>query len=324
MKTNDLAPIILFVYNRPTHTEQTLMALMQNELASDSILYIYSDGPKDQATENDIKKITDVRKVIRKKQWCKEVYIVESDRNKGLAKSIIEGVTEVIAKHDKVIVLEDDLLTSSYFLKYMNEALIYYENFMGVFSISANRPPLSKMQIPDDYDYDVFACLRSYSTGWATWENRWKKIDWTLDYLDSFMNQPYQIQSFNRSGEDMTKLLLMQRDGLIDSWSIRFSYTHFKEHAVAILPCTSYIDNIGFDGSGTHTNAIEDTYHNDVTLTKRDIKFLDIIYEDTRIINSFYSYYYPHKRPLWQKIINRISRIMGGKNIFTIKKKVYA
>jgi GT2 family glycosyltransferase len=118
----ELSPIILFVYNRPSHTEQTLKDLMQNELADQSVLYIYADGPKENATEEQIKKINEVRQLIRSKTWCKEAHIKEAEKNKGLADSIIDGGTEQVNKYGKVIVLEHDLITARGFLKYMNKA----------------------------------------------------------------------------------------------------------------------------------------------------------------------------------------------------------
>jgi len=320
---NNLAPIVLFVYNRPWHTEQTLNALMQNEQASESTLYIYCDGGKVDATEEQKQNIIEVGKVVRKKQWCKEVFIIVSKQNKGLANSIISGVTEVIDKHGKVIVLEDDLITSMFFLKYMNNALNYYQNRKTVFSISADRPLYNHFQIPKDYEYDVFVSLRFYSYGWATWIDRWKSVDWTLDFIVDYLNKPWQIEAFNRGGEDLNKMLIMQLNHKIDSWAIRFVFAHYVNHAVAILPCVSYIDNIGCDGSGIHSGYKGLQYRKNISDAIRNPIFLDVLYEDKRIINSFYSAYYPKKRPFWKKIINRLCRIVGRKNVFFIKKKVY-
>ncbi len=320
---DNLAPILLFTYNRPWHTEQTLIALMQNEWAKGSILYIYCDGGKETDSFQQKEKIQEVRKVVKKQQWCKEVHVKEAKKNKGLANSIIEGVSEIIKIYGKVIVLEDDLLTSPYFLKYMNEALNFYESYPAVFSISANRPPLNAMEIPSDYEYDVFVSLRSYSTGWGTWKDRWEKIDWTMQKLDNFIKHPFQVKALNRGGDDMAKLMLLQKEGKIDSWSIQFSFAHFVHHAVAILPCVSYIDNIGFDGTGTHSGIVKDSYRNNLSLAKKDIRFLDIIYEDKRIINAFYNAFCSKKRPLWQKGINFLFRKLGKKPPFAIKKKIY-
>ena len=108
---NNLAPIIVFCYNRPDHLEQTLDALSRNELADQSTLYIYCDGPKDGASEEMRQKIADVRQVARKRQWCKEVHVVEREENVGLMNNIVGAVTEIVNKHGRVLVLEDDMLT---------------------------------------------------------------------------------------------------------------------------------------------------------------------------------------------------------------------
>lgn len=320
----ELAPIIVFAYDRPDHIEQTLSALSSNLYAKESILYVYCDGPKANASKDKIKAINRVREVVKSRNWCKETYVIEAPSNKGLANSIISGVTEVINKYGRAIILEDDLVTSKWFLKYMNEALDYYESRKSVFSIGANRPPLNKMEIPDDYQYDVFVCLRSYSTGWATWKDRWEQVDWSMDYMPAFLANSEQTKAFNRAGEDMTHLLTLQMEGKIDSWAMRFGYAHFYQHAVAILPCYSYVDNIGFDGTGTHsgTNSTGE-YRNDLSLSKKECRFLDVLYEDSRIINAFYSRFYPYKRPLWQRGCNYIARKFGLKPPFIIKKKVY-
>lgn len=321
--TSNLAPIVLFCYNRPWHVEQTLNALSKNELADQSVLYIYCDGPKENATEEQINNIKLTREVIRKDKWCKEVHILESEKNKGLANSIIGGVTDVINKYGKVIVLEDDLVSSPYLLKFMNTALDYYESYNGVFSVSANRPPLSKMEIPEDYNYDVFVCLRSYSTGWGTWKDRWDKVDWSMDEFDKCKQNPNMLKALSRLGEDFPPMMQMQKDGKIDSWAVRFGFAHFKNHSVAILPCNSYVTNIGFDGTGTHSGTVANVYDNDLSKSKENPILLDMMYEDDRIINSFYNAFTYKKRPLWQKAINFIARKLGIKQPFVIK-KVYA
>jgi len=319
----NLAPIILFTYNRPSHTERTLTALMRNNLAKESILYIYCDGPKAEAGEEQKQKVEEVRYIVKKQKWCKEVYISESDVNKGLARSIIEGVTEIINQHQKVIVLEDDLVTSKYFLNYMNLALDFYKDKKTVYSISADRPSYSRFKIPKDYHYDVFVSLRPFSYGWGTWLDRWEKIDWSLDYLNPFLDKPEQISAFNRGGEDLTPMLISQSENKIDSWAIRFCFAHFSNHAISILPCISYIDNIGCDSSGVHSGNNEIQFRKDTSIAPEVPRFLDHLYEDRRIINSFYSSYYPKKRPMWKKMINRFARMLGKENVFTIKKKVY-
>lgn len=326
----NLAPVIIFNYNRPDHSLQTWEALSRNLYASETELYLYCDGPKTNASNEMRQRIAELHQ--QAKQYAieaskagkfKSVHVVCAETNKGLANSIIGGVSEVIAQHGRVIVLEDDLLTSPYFLKYMNEALDKYELYPAVFSISANRPPVNRMQIPADYEYDVFVSLRSFSTGWATWQNKWECIDWSLDYLDDFLNHPEQIKAFNRGGDDMTDMLLLQRDHKIDSWAIRYSFQHFYHHAVAILPCVPYVDNIGFDGTGIHSGSDETDFRNNVNLAPANPRMLDVIYEDAIIINAFANCYSRAKRPIWQKAINCIYRKLGKNPPFQIKQKIY-
>lgn len=319
----NLAPIIVFAYDRPEHLKRTVEALAKNVYAGESELYIFCDGPKVDASEERKLHIKQVREVAHAAKGFKDIHVVEAEANKGLANSIIGGVSDVIAKHGRVIVLEDDLLTSPYFLKYMNAALDKYENYPAVFSVSANRPPVNKMAIPEDYEYDVFVSLRSFSTGWATWKDKWEKIDWSLDYLDDFLKHPQQIKSFHHGGDDLTEMLCLQRDHKIDSWAIRYSFQHFYHHAIAILPCVPYVDNIGFDGTGIHSWNDETDFRNDVTLAPENPRMPDVIYEDERIINAFANFYSRAKRPLWQKIINTIYRKLGKPAPFVIKKKIY-
>lgn len=319
---NILAPIVLFVYNRPFHTEQTLFALQKNNLAAQSILYIYCDGPKENASEESIKNIKKVRQIVKDKQWCKEVFIVESEQNKGLADSIQKGVSEIIKKHGRAIVMEDDLITSPVFLSYMNKALNYYESRKSVFSIGGYNMPSNMMQIPDDYDYDVYVCLRNDSWGWATWEDRWNQVDWSVSQYQSMLNNPQLQEAFNRGGDDVFEMLQMQQSAKLNIWSIQFTMAHFVNHAVSIIPTVSYVDNVGLDGSGENCGT-HLSLRNNFLNTNENIRFLDILYEDKRIINAFYNANCRKKRPMWQKLINKISRIIGRKNVFVIKKKIY-
>ena len=316
MTTTDLAPIVLFVYNRPWHTQQTLDALKQNELAPESVLYVFSDGAKSGTDAEQFEKIAEVRRIIHSVNGFKDIIIKESEVNKGLANSIIEGVTEVINKHGKVIVLEDDLVTSKFFLRFMNEALEFYKSYKSVFSISANCPPLP-FKLPIDYPYSVFVSLRFYSTGWGSWSDRWEQVSWD----NSFINQTEEAHAFKRGGEDLTSMLTDQQLGKIDSWAIRFQFAHFKNHSISIMACNPYIFNIGFDGTGIHSGFISQKDMREQAIS-HSILF-ETLYEDSRFINAFYIYYYQKKRPLWKKMVNRLSRILGGNNVFTIKQKVY-
>lgn len=305
-----LSPIVLFVYNRPVHTERTLEALFKNELASESELYIYADGPKPNATLEQQEKIAEVRNVIRKRQWCREVHIVESEINKGLANSIIEGVTKIVSKYGKVIVLEDDLEISPSFLTYMNKALDYYSPFQSVFSISSDIP--MKMPVIKEYDFDVFVSHRNFSYGWGTWCDRWQQVDWSMGAFNMLEKDVFMQQAFNRGGSDLYNMLQAQKQHKIDSWSIRFTLAHFVLHAVSIMPTQSFIRHLGLDGSGTHCPSTQMISERKLNM-KTDFHFLPVIYEDKRFIDAFYMCYVRKKLPLIKRLINKMLKVSGFK-----------
>ena len=281
------SPIALFVYNRPWHTEKTLKSLQQNKLAKDSLLYIFSDGPKSDREAN---KVNEVRKYIKSIEGFKDVIVVEAKRNKGLANSIIFGVTEVVNKYGKIIVLEDDLVTSRHFLFYMNDLLGKYEDKDLVYSITGYNHANQLMKMPKNYNYDIYFCPRPSSWSWATWKDRWNKVDWEVKDFENFKNNKGLQQKFNAGGEDMSEMLIKQMEGKIDSWAIRWCYHHFKNNALCAYPTKSYVDNIGFDGSGVHCG-VNKGYKNDCLNDKVEINRPEELKIEKDIINKFRKVY---------------------------------
>jgi hypothetical protein len=247
-----LAPIVLFVYNRLIHARQTVEALQKNALAKESDLVIYSDAPKDSGA---VGAVCEVRNYVKTIAGFRSISIVERDRNWGLANSVIDGVTTVINQYGRIIVLEDDLLTSPHFLEYMNAALGHYERDQKAFSIGAYNFPDKTMSVPSDYRWDTYASVRCCSWGWATWVDRWQRVDWNMGYYESFVRNPTAQKLFNEGGPDLTKLLEMQHERRIDSWAIRFCYAHHASNMHCIYPAKTMVRNIGLDGSGMHCGA---------------------------------------------------------------------
>lgn len=318
----NLAPIILFVYDRPEHTLKTLTGLKNNLLAKDSTLYVFADGPKVGAPEKQIEAIGQVREIIHSQAWCGEIIYQEADTNKGLYQSIRNGVSQVVAQYGKVIVLEDDLELSPCFLSYMNQALDFYQARKSVFSISGFNYPSKVLRLPDDYSYDTYVSLRNASWGWATWMDRWQQIDWEVKAYKELCRRPEMKSALNRMGDDEFEMLAMQQSGRLNIWSIQFTMAHFVNHAVAIYPTRSYVNNIGLDGSGENCGTTQ-AYANESLSTNENPKFVEILYEDKRIINAFYNVACRKRRPLLQRIINRLCRMSGMKPLFTIKQKIY-
>ncbi|MEH6889048.1 sugar transferase [Bacillus sp. JJ864] len=255
-----LAPVIIFVYNRPEHTIKTIEALAKNELARESTVFIFSDAAKN---ENSLEKVRAVREyidTIEEKKYFKSLKINKAKINKGLAKSVIDGVSEIINENGKVIVLEDDLVTTPDFLTYMNDALNYYNDLEKVWSISGYNIPIA---FPKDYKSEIYYSYRGCSWGWATWKNRWNQVDWDVKDYTEFKGNRRLRNQFNRGGRDMANMLDSQMEGIIDSWAIRWCYTQSKKDLLTVYPVKSRIKNIGLDGSGTHSRV---TSHYDVEI----------------------------------------------------------
>ncbi|HOO91702.1 MAG TPA: hypothetical protein PLA74_12835 [Syntrophales bacterium] len=276
------ASIVLFVYNRPWHTRTTIEALRKNDLADKSDLFIFSDGPKG---DNDTGHVFEVREYIRSITGFKSIQIMVHKENHGLANSVIAGVTEVIKNNGRTIVLEDDLVTSPYFLHFMNSALRFYQDTENVFTICGYNYPPSLVKIPRDYPHDVFFSYRNSSWGWATWKDRWLKADWQVSDYSSFKEDRCKQKSFNRGGDDLSDMLIDQKEGRIDSWAIRWTYTHFVHNALALWPVHSFVNNIGHDNSGTHSKKT-DRYKNDLTTTRENSSFPPVPFVNEKLLNE--------------------------------------
>ncbi len=269
---NDFAPIVLFVYNRPEHTKRTIDALKNNLYASESHLFIYSDGPKDEQSALLVAK---VRKAIKSVNGFKNVTIIERDKNYGLAKSVINGVSDIVNKFGKVIVLEDDLICAPEFLKYMNEALINYENCENVFSVTG----FSFGDFKNNEMYSSFSLKLTCSWSWGTWKDKWDKFDMELngwEQLDKNKKMKYKF-NFDNS-YNYYDLIIKQINNKINSWAIRWYWSVFKCDGLTVYPTKSLIINNGFDGSGTHCG-LSDNYL-DIENNFGEFNFCPIIQED--------------------------------------------
>lgn len=244
-----LAPIILFVYNRPEHTRKTLEALADNFLADVSILYVFADGPKKDADESMVESLNNTRRIIKERQWCKEVVIIESDINKGLADSIVEGVTSVINKHGKAIILEDDIVTTSGFLKYMNDALNLYEEDKEVMHISGYLPTtMGQEKLSETFFIRYMNCW-----GWATWKDRWSLLSTDSESLYQTAISLPDIAELDFKGElnpHILEQLDNNRKGIMKTWAVKWYVSIFIQKGLCLYPHKSLVNNIGFDGSG--------------------------------------------------------------------------
>jgi hypothetical protein len=239
-----LAPIALFVYSRPIHTRKTVEALKRNILSQDSDLIIYCDAPK-SAVHAEM--VSEVRQYVRQIDGFKSVTIIERENNLGLARSIINGVSQVCEERGRVIVLEDDLIVSPFFLQYMNDALVRYEDQPEVVSIHGYSYPVSG-KLPDTFFIRGADCW-----GWGTWKRGWDIFEPDGAKLLADLNKRCLGKTFNYN--DAYSFMNMLKDqilGINDSWAIRWHASAFLANRLTLYPGLSLVSNIGFDATGTH------------------------------------------------------------------------
>lgn len=301
-----LAPTVLFVYNRPWHTKQTVEALQKNDLAKESELFIYSDAPKNK---NATEKVKEVREYIRSINGFKKITIIEREKNWGLANNIIDGVTSIVSRYGKIIVLEDDIVTSPYFLKFMNDALESCDNQKRVWHISGWNYP-----IKIDGIYDVFLWRVMNCWGWATWADRWEYFEKDIDKLIGEFSQE-DIKRFNLDGsENFWGQILANKKGKINTWAIYWYATIFKKNGLCLDPTQTFVENIGFDGSGRHCRGTG-YKDNKILSTKKQVKFEIELKENKKVVDKIKEYYKSKKKPFAVKAINKLSRTIFGRNI---------
>lgn len=276
----ELAPVLLFTYNRLSQTKQTVQALQQNLLAPESELFIFSDGPR---TTTEASRVAAVRDYLTTITGFKNVTIRSAEKNKGLANSIIDGVTQLINQYDQVIVLEDDLVTSRNFLSFCNQALQYYKSHPQVFSVGGYSRPIRGLD-----DKDVYFTTRATSWGWATWKDQWNQVDWSVKDYAAFSRDRTARQRFNQMGSDMATMLDKQMRGTISSWAIRWCYHQFRHQLVTVFPAKSKVSNIGFNEAASHTKGKLNSFATDLDETNNtEFSFPDSINLDKEIIKQF-------------------------------------
>jgi hypothetical protein len=248
-----LSPICIFAYNRPIHLERTLNALARNFQADQSQIYIFIDGPKNKS---DFSEVNESIRISHNIEGFKHKQVIISEKNKGLAESIKTGVNKIFETHSKVIVLEDDILTSDYFLEYMNAALEKYKNFSDVASIQS-------FSIIPGVSEQCFFLPGADCWGWATWKDRWANVNWNSKVLlkEIILAKSEKKFNFNNS-YNFSLLLSKESKKIIDSWAICWQASVFLKDMKSLYPPVNLSSNIGFDESATNTKTREFVFQN--------------------------------------------------------------
>lgn len=300
--TNTYAPILLFVYNRPEHVRRNIQALLKNELAAESELFIYSDAAKDETSQATVK---EVRAFIRSIQGFKKITIIERAENWGLARSIIDGVTTLINRYGRVIVLEDDLVVAPHFLQFMNDALETYRDEERVGHIQAcdftHDPSLP----------DTFLIKWTGSWGWGTWDRAWKYFNADGKALLTELESRKLTYTFDFNGKyGYTRMLRRQIEGKNNSWAIRWNASLFLKGILSLNVGKSLVQNEGFDGSGTNCGG-GGLYASELYMERLPVKKISPIEENIQARNA-YVRYYARTNSFMAKAIRRIKRTLKG------------
>lgn len=293
----NLAPIALFVYNRPEHTRRTLKFLQGNLLAEESRLFIFADAAQSDKEEENV---ASVSALISKVEGFKSVKIIRQKQNLGLAKSIINGVTELVNEYGKVIVFEDDLLSSPHTLHYFNEALNRYQNEEKLMHISAYMYPLAYADdLPETFFYRAV-----HSWGWATWKRAWNHFNPDIDDLMKQFDAK-KINEFSIEGKmNFWNQMKGFKAGKNNSWAIRWYASVFLNGGLSLNPSKSLIHNIGHDGTGIHSN-IENTYA--VNIYQNAIKaFPTLMEENQKAYQMVKNFLAKRKGNIMQRVIRFI------------------
>ena len=302
-----LAPIVLFVYARPEHSRKVLEALAKNPEARESILYIFADGPSDGASTKILDSIREVRLLIRERLWCGIVHIQESLVNRGLADSIVAGVTEVITKHGRAIVLEDDIALERGALSYFNEALELYQDDAVVMQVSG-------FMVRTPWWAPSTGFLRvSSSWGWATWARAWKH------YSGNSKNLREQIDRTGRCGFDLGGAsfhydeLCRNERGELRTWAVKWYASIFLQGGLCLYPRRSLLRNLGFDGSGENCENDGSAYFEKLP-TALTIKVSRRRIEESKVYLVAMRHSFQYRLKIWtgSRLRDRVSRKLRG------------
>lgn len=292
------APIVIFAFNRPKMLQRMIESLRSNALYEESEKFIFIDGPRN---DEDRRKIQEVLTIAQK--VTPNVFV--SSVNKGLGTSIIAGVSSVIDRYGKAIVLEDDLICMPNFLSYMNQALDFYENDPRIISVCGYG---LKIRRPENYDGDVYLSARSSSWGWATWKDRWTTIDWNVSDWAEFSRNRRKIKEFNMNGSDMFSMLKDYMEGRNRSWAIRFCYNQYKTGRYAVCPFLSKVGNDGFGEDATNCKQKYSRFKIDPDKTGRlNFVFGRNLQPDREIARECYRYH-----SVWMRIYSKIRNMIGA------------
>tara|TARA_Y100000590_G_scaffold431437_1_gene546215 strand:- start:6630 stop:8291 length:1662 start_codon:yes stop_codon:yes gene_type:complete len=297
-----LSPIVFFGYNRPYHTLKSLNSIKENKLSSKTNIYIFIDGPKNKS---DRYKVNAVGEVVKNFKGFKKKKIILRKKNYGLSKNFISGITQILKKHESVIVVEDDNLLSKHFLEYINKGLNMYKKDKSICAINGYSYPVNKNGLSD-----YFLVKGADTWGWATWKDSWNEIIWDPKKLI----KKIKYKNIIKKKRD---LLLDKINGKNDSYTIMFDLSMYIKNKYCLVPKKSYSTNIGLDGTGRHVKNKISIYGDELNKSKPKLNMKKISYSE--IYNNRLKEFYRKninlnfKSEMKIKAIQLVNKIIGEK-----------
>lgn len=248
------APVVVFAFNRDKPLKFVLARLASAEAVLERDIIVYIDGARNKDDEKKINAVLDVVNNY-KATSLRNIAIQKRESNLGCQHNISSAISEVLSRYGKIIVIEDDVLISRFFLRYMDEALALYEDNKKIWGINGHQCPY--MRVPSSYQADVYLSPRNLCTGWATWRDRWDPVDFQIKDWPEFIKNPANIAKLESAGWDIRAMLEKHYIGRLNSWALPCTYYMVKNNLYVVEPKLSLTKNIGFGIESVHCNNVE-------------------------------------------------------------------
>ena len=294
MKKKIYAPIIIFSYNRPNSLKYLIKSIKKNSEAKNSSIYFFQDNFKNM---QDVEYVNKCKKLIKNTKGFKKVRLILRKSHYGFYKNFINGLKFFFMKHNQGIILEDDLVVSKYFLKFMNQSLIRYKNDKRVWSISGWN-----YDIPLKSKYDAYFMRNFISWGWATWANRFNKYKKKPDKIIKNWDRD-KIKKFNLDNNyDYFSQILRNQNNLLNSFGVFWYATIFENKGLCLAPLKSMVVNTGWNSKATHTKIKNKTFTTKKLSQKKKFKFPINVEEDKQFFEKVKNYISGEKKNMIKKI----------------------
>jgi len=299
----NLSPIALFCFKRLDTLKICIESLKTCPEAIHSELIIFSDAARN---EEELLKVNLIRSYINEMDGFKSIKVNCRNHNFGVDYNIINGIKEMSENYESFIVVEDDLIVSSKFLKFMNAALIFYKSFERVLTLSA----FNYVKQPKNYNWDIYFAKRTNSWGWATWSNKMKDVDWDLSIKENFLNNTIEMRTFNEWGSDRSRMLKKTLLSEIRAWDIRLDYYQFKKNYLTAYSIKNLVINNGFN----NVDASNTTGYNRFKVNLENFDSFNFRFPNLIVLNPTIKFFFIYKNSMINRMITFFLKFLNYRN----------